>query len=145
MRSVRSSGKEKLAKYIQPMFATLSDKPFNDDEWIFEIKWDGYRAIAEVQRGDVKLYSRNGLSFKSLYPAVADALSKIQTDLVLDGEIVFINDEGKPDFQKLQQYGDTRNGRLIYYAFDCLSINGKAITNLPLLERKQILKSASKK
>ena len=103
-RSVRSHGKEKLADYIKPMLAQIHDEPFNNEEWIFEIKWDGYRAVAEVNRRAVRLYSRNGLSFLGLYPAVAAALEKISEDAVFDGEIVVLNEQGKPDFQKLQQY-----------------------------------------
>jgi bifunctional non-homologous end joining protein LigD len=140
MRSVRSAGKEKLTSYFKPMLATLADSPFDNTDWIYEIKWDGYRAIAEVQNSEVKLYSRNGLSFKTLYPTVAQALQKMRKDVVLDGEIVFINESGKPDFQKLQQYGETKRGHLIYYVFDCLQINGKSITHLPLIDRKRLLK-----
>ena len=88
------------------MLATLVDSSFNDASWIFEIKWDGYRAIAEVNNSTIELYSRNGLSFKQLYPGVVDALKKIKTDVVLDGEIVVFNEQGKPDFQQLQQFGE---------------------------------------
>lgn len=122
------------------MLATLVDAPFDDVNWVFEIKWDGYRAIAEVDDGHVELYSRNGLSFKQLYPEIVDALKKLKSSLVLDGEIVVFNEHGKPDFQKLQQFGEFKKGSLVYYVFDCLSVNGKSITNLPLLERKKILK-----
>jgi bifunctional non-homologous end joining protein LigD len=140
MRSVRSSGKEKLKSFHSPMLATLHDEAFNDKNWIFEIKWDGYRAVAEVARGSVKLYSRNGLSFLGLYPRVAEALSEINEDVILDGEIVVFNQHNKPDFQKLQQYGDRGNLAIVYYVFDCISYKGKSLTNLPLLERKQIVK-----
>src|SRR5687768_8463273 len=142
MRSVRSSGKQKLTQYHRPMLATLGDKPFNDPDWIYEIKWDGYRAVAEITKNEVKLYSRNGLSFKTLYPEIVDALMKIRNDIVLDGEIVFINESGKPDFQKLQQYGEVKRGRLTYYIFDCIELKGQSMTHLPLLERKKILKKA---
>src|SRR4051812_46498162 len=92
----------KLDKYIPAMLAKETDKPFNDENWIYEIKWDGYRAIAEIRNGDVKLYSRNGNSFLSSYTPVVDELSAISADVVLDGEIVVLNSEGNPDFQKLQ-------------------------------------------
>ncbi|MBT1702554.1 DNA ligase D [Chryseosolibacter indicus] len=142
MRSVRSSGKEKLTSYIKPMLATLHDKPFDDDKWIFEIKWDGYRAIAEASKqGAVKLYSRNGLSFLKLYPKIADAISSIKEDVVFDGEIVVFNEDNKPDFQKLQQYDMHRSLPILYYVFDCLSYQGKSIKHLPLIERKKIAQS----
>lgn len=140
MKSVRSKGKEKLVKFYQPMLATLSGAAFDDPNWIFEIKWDGYRAIAETGKDEIKLYSRNGLSFKQLYPSLAEELKRIKTEVILDGEIVVFNENNKPDFQKLQQYGETKNGTLVYYVFDCLMVNGKSVMGLPLLERKQLLK-----
>ena len=139
-RSVRSGGNEKLTQYITPMLAQIHDEPFDNEEWIFEIKWDGYRAIAEIHGGDVKLYSRNGLSFLGLYPAVADALRKIKDEAVLDGEIVVLNEKNQPDFQKLQQYDHNPSLTIQYYVFDCLSHKGKSITHLPLVERKEIAK-----
>ena len=138
-RTVRSSGKEKLQSFITPMLAKLGDKPFDNDSWIFEIKWDGYRAVAELGSGPLKLYSRNGLSFLQLYRPVASSLSKLKIDAVLDGEIVVFNKEGKPDFQKLQQYDGSLP--IAYYVFDCLILNGKSLTGLSLLERKEILRS----
>jgi bifunctional non-homologous end joining protein LigD len=137
IRSVRSSRGHKLSTYIKPMLANLHNKPFDDQDWIFEIKWDGYRAVAEVGK-EIKLYSRNGLSFLQLYPEVAGALGKIKEKVILDGEIVVLNDQHKPDFQKLQQYGDHRSLRIIYYVFDCLSFRGKSTMSLPLIERKKI-------
>lgn len=141
MKSVRSKGKEKFHSFYKPMLATLSDKPFNNAEWVFEIKWDGYRAIAEISQHHVKLYSRNGLSFKPLYPSLAESLAQLKIDAVLDGEIVVFNDQNKPDFQRLQQFGDVKKGKLVYYIFDCLYVNGKSIMDKTLLERKQILRS----
>ena len=137
-RSVRSRRNEKLTDYIKPMLAQIREDPFDDIDWIFEIKWDGYRAVAEVRNGKVRLYSRNGLSFLGLYPAVVQALEKIPEDAVLDGEIVVLNEKGQPDFQKLQQYDHNPSLRIQYYVFDCLAYKGKSITHLPLIERKQI-------
>jgi bifunctional non-homologous end joining protein LigD len=138
IRSVRSRGKEKLSSFIRPMLATLHDEIFDDPNWIYEIKWDGYRAVAEIKSGNVKLYSRNGLSFLNLYPRVARALEKIKSDAVFDGEIVVLNRSNKPDFQKLQQYSEHQSLPIIYYVFDCLQVKGKSVTHLPLLERKRI-------
>src|SRR5688572_8122928 len=104
MRSVRSKGGIKYSDYVKPMLAQLHDRPFDDDEWLFEIKWDGYRAVAEVQK-TIRLYSRNGLSFLDLYPVIGNALKKIKEKVILDGEIVAFNEKNQPDFQKLQQYG----------------------------------------
>ncbi len=136
-RSVRSS-KEKIADYIKPTMAYTREHPFNDDEWIFEIKWDGYRAIAEVSKKNIKFYSRNGLSFERLYPVIAEELKKIKEDVVLDGEVVVLDKNDRPSFQKLQHYSENRSLPLVYYVFDCLQYKGKDITDLPLLERKRI-------
>src|SRR4051794_537205 len=93
---------KKLEDYIPTMLAKDTDKPFSKKDWIYEIKWDGYRAIAEVNKKSVKLYSRNGNSFVSAYAEVVAELSSMNLNAVLDGEIVVLNEEGKPDFQKLQ-------------------------------------------
>jgi bifunctional non-homologous end joining protein LigD len=136
-RSVRSAN-DKLKDYIKPMLAHIHDQPFDDIDWIFEVKWDGYRAIAEINQEEIRLYSRNGLSFLRLYPEVAEELKKIKEDVILDGEIVVLNQNNKPDFQKLQQYDNHPSLPILYYVFDCLSHNGKSLTHLPLLERKKI-------
>ncbi len=135
-RSVRSKAK-KLTHFIKPMLATPSDVPFTDKNWVFEIKWDGYRAITEKKGKNIKFYSRNGLEFQGLYPELMPELLKIKKDCVLDGEIVVLNEEGKPSFQKLQQFDDNRNLPILYYVFDCLSYDGKDLTDLSLLERKK--------
>lgn len=130
----------KLKQYISPMLARETGDAFDDKEWLYEIKWDGYRAIAEVGAGPVKLYSRNGNSFLSKYPLLAEALEKIKTAAVMDGEIVVLDENGLPDFQKLQHYEQYNHLPLIYYVFDLLSIDGERLYDHPLLERKKRLK-----
>lgn len=128
----------KLADYHKPMLATLTDNPFDDKEWIFEIKWDGYRAVAEVNNGKVKFHSRNGLSFIDKFAVITESLKKIKHSVILDGEVVLLNDN-KPDFQKLQQYEDNYDMPLVYYVFDMLSLDGKNLKSLPLQDRKELL------
>lgn len=135
-----SKSEVKLKDFISPMLAKLHDKPFSDPNWIFEIKWDGYRAIAEVNGKDTKLYSRNGLSFIGNYPLVYNELKKIKKKVVLDGEIVALDENGVSKFQLLQQYGQSPEVPLCYYVFDCLYVNGKSIEKQPLTERKKILR-----
>ena len=131
---------KKLTDFIRPMMARLHDAPFDDPDWLFEIKWDGYRAIAEIGASVTKLYSRNGLSFEQDYPEIFAALNALKTDAVIDGEIVAFDDENNPKFQLLQNAGS--NGRqLVYYVFDCLYLDGKSIEHLPLTERKKLLKN----
>lgn len=133
------TGKErKFAKYVKPMLATLHENIFDSGEWIYEIKWDGYRAIAETGKA-LRLYSRNGLSFADTFPPVASALQKIKKEAVLDGEIVVLDDLGRPSFQLLQQFREDPSHPVVYYVFDLLQLAGKDCRELPLLQRKALL------
>ncbi|MDE3183423.1 MAG: DNA ligase D [Bacteroidota bacterium] len=122
------------------MLAKETAEAFDDKGWLFEIKWDGYRAIAEKKKSKILLYSRNGLDFAEKYPVVVAQVKKVKADAVLDGEIVVLNDEGKPDFQFLQHYSENQNRPIQYYVFDLLELNGKDTTSLPLIDRKELLK-----
>ncbi len=126
---------------ISPMLATLIDEPFDDGNWIFEIKWDGYRAVAEIKDGEVDLYSRNNNSFNQKYKSIVSALNSIDKDMIIDGEIVVLDNAGRSDFHSLQNFGRTGKGRLIYYVFDLIYFDGKDLTGLPLKARKEILKN----
>jgi len=134
--SIRHGRAKKLTKYIKPMLATLEKTPFDDKDWIFEVKWDGYRAVAETGTDEPKFYSRNGVDFKDRFPVVYQALQKIKHKAVLDGEVVLLNEKNLPDFQKLQHYENHLNYPLIYYVFDLLSLDGKDLKDLPLTDRK---------
>jgi bifunctional non-homologous end joining protein LigD len=125
---------------IQPMLATPVKEPFDHPDWIFEVKWDGYRAVAEIGDNTLSLYSRNGISFEKKFFPITEALRKFGFDAVLDGEIVVVDDQGRPDFQRLQHYQESESGHLLYYIFDLLYFRGHDLTNLPLLRRKEILK-----
>jgi bifunctional non-homologous end joining protein LigD len=125
---------------IQPMLASVAREPFDHPDWIFEVKWDGYRAVAEIRDKVVSLYSRNGISFAQRFAPVAESLQKFTFDAVLDGEIVVVDDQGLPDFQMLQHYQEPGKGHLVYSVFDLLFFRGHDLTNLPLLRRKELLK-----
>ncbi|HZF66336.1 MAG TPA: DNA ligase D, partial [Chitinophagaceae bacterium] len=127
---------------IKPMLAVLTDQPFSSSDWLFEIKWDGYRALAYIDQNNFDLLSRNNLSFKDKYAPVAEALQPLKLRAVLDGEIVAVNEEGRAEFQLLQNWQTTREGHLCFYVFDIIWLNGKDLTQLPLLERKKILQQA---
>ena len=129
----------KLNEYIPAMLAKDTGTPFSNKEWIYEIKWDGYRAIAEVNNGDVKFYSRNGNSFLTTYTPIVEELLKLKVKAVLDGEVVVLNEEGNPDFQKLQYYSENTHLPLLYYVFDLLELNSKKLYSRPLIERKKLL------
>jgi len=131
---------EKKRELFTPMMATLVDAPFSREGWIFETKWDGYRAIADVQKGKVELYSRNHLSFNKDYQPVVAALEKLKHNAVLDGEIVILNKDGSSDFQSLQNYKNNASGNLVYIVFDMLELEGQDLQALPLIQRKELLK-----
>lgn len=131
---------KKLSKYIHPMLAREVPKAFSNKEWIYEIKWDGYRAIAEINKDKVQLYSRNGNTFNESYPLVTNELQKLKINAVLDGEIVVLDDNGTPSFQLLQHYKSANEYPIQFYVFDLLEINGKNICDQPLIERKKLLK-----
>jgi bifunctional non-homologous end joining protein LigD len=129
-----------LPHHIRPMLATLVREPFDHPDWLFEVKWDGYRAVAELREGKVALYSRNLLSLNEKFFPIVEALQKFDFAAVLDGEIVVVDDRGQPDFQRLQNYRKTGSGHLLYYVFDLLYWQGHDLTGLPLLRRKELLK-----
>ena len=129
----------KVTELIKPMLATKAPEIFNKANWFYELKWDGYRAIANIQQGKVDLYSRNGVSFKAKFKEIYDLLKNIPHDVILDGEIVALDESGKPVFQKLQNYQNDPSGELRYYVFDLLYLNGHNIMDLPLTERKSLL------
>jgi bifunctional non-homologous end joining protein LigD len=140
MKYVKIEGGVKLSSFISPMSATLSDQPaFDDPKWLFEIKWDGYRAIAELKGNDTRFYSRNGLSYKKAYPKIYNELVKLEVDAILDGEVVVFRN-GMPSFQAIQNYKSTQNLAIQFIVFDCLQFERKDITKLQVTERKELLK-----
>jgi bifunctional non-homologous end joining protein LigD len=128
-----------MPERVKPMLASPVREPFDREGWLFEVKWDGYRAIAQVKDGNVLLYSRRGLSFAKRYPAVTSSLAHLGHDAVLDGEVVVVDEHGKSQFQLLQDYANLRNGNLLYYVFDLLYLDGHDLTKVPLVRRKEIL------
>jgi len=136
----KSKAKTAEAGFLKPMLANITEKPFDDEEWIFENKYDGYRTIAVVNPPSVELFSRNKISFDSNFKPIAEELKKIDHTVILDGEVVVENDAGRADFQMLQNYLKTGIGNLKYYVFDLLNLDGNSITDLSLLDRKELLK-----
>src|SRR5690554_4531131 len=133
----------KLNEYIKPMLATTGKEPFNNENWVFEIKWDGYRAIADLSsKENMKLYSRNGISFMDRYPNIKKDLLKQKHSMIIDGEIVALNEKGAPSFQLLQHYAENPNTPVIFKVFDILYLNGHSARKLSLIERKELLKDA---
>ncbi|MBA2561454.1 MAG: DNA ligase D, partial [Chitinophagaceae bacterium] len=126
---------------IKPMLATLVDEPVDEPGWLYEIKWDGYRALGYINMGAVDIRSRNNKSFNEKFYPVFDALKQWKINAVLDGEIIVVNDKGVPDFSDLQAWRSEADGHLAYYLFDILWLDGFNLMNLPLNERREILRS----
>jgi len=130
----------KLPKRLQPMLATLTDAPFDDPDWVFETKWDGFRMIAAIDAGVVTLYSRNGKIISDSYLPVAQALVGLKGgSTVLDGELVALDGHGVSHFQLLQNALRTE-AKLRYCVFDLMFEDGADLRGLPLVERKQRLR-----
>jgi bifunctional non-homologous end joining protein LigD len=130
---------QKLPKRLQPMLATLTDAPFDDPDWVFETKWDGFRMIAAIAGGNVTLYSRNGQIISDSYRAVAQALEKVKVDAVLDGELVALDADGVSRFQLLQN-ALRAEAPLRYCIFDVMFAGGEDLRGLPLIDRKTRLR-----
>jgi bifunctional non-homologous end joining protein LigD len=124
------------------MKATLVDQLPSGDEWLYEVKWDGYRALAAKHGDSVRLLSLKNKNLSSDFPTVVDAVRGVVADAVLvDGEIVAIDKRGCPSFQMLQNRASLgRNWQIVYYAFDLLELEGKNWKTRPLTERKERLK-----
>jgi bifunctional non-homologous end joining protein LigD len=127
------------------MLATLVDKPFDETGWSYEVKWDGYRAIAYLRKGKVEVRSRNNKSFNEKFYPIYHALEEWKVDAVVDGEIVVLNEKGLSNFSHLQEWRSEADGQLYYYLFDILWLDGRDLTELPLSERRQWLASIAPK
>src|ERR1700761_1807828 len=114
---LKAAPKTKMPTNIKAMKATLVDEPFDDPGWIYEIKWDGYRAIALVKKAEVEIMSRNNLPFDQFSP-ISDLLKSWDLNVVLDGEIVALNDKGTANFSALQNWRNSQDAKLVYFVFD---------------------------
>ncbi|RYY39238.1 MAG: DNA ligase D [Chitinophagaceae bacterium] len=129
-----------MPQLIAPMMATLVDAPFDDAGWLYEIKWDGYRAVGYVAEGKAELISRNEKSFTEKYTPVAEALAALPFEAVFDGEIVAVDEHGLASFQLLQNWQNAPVS-LRYYIFDLMWAGGYDLTQVPLVGRKKLLEA----
>jgi len=123
----------------KPMLAALTYDAFDREGWIFEIKWDGYRAMSRIAGGDIKIYSRNMKDYTKKFDPVKRSLEKINYDALLDGEIILTDSKGRSDFSSLRKYLRTGIGNPVYYVFDLLYLEGYSLLEVPLKERKTML------
>ena len=128
-------------RFIEPMKARLMDEPPSHGDWLYELKFDGIRAIAIKDGKRVSLISRNGNKLDKRFPEIAEAVSNLPVDeCVIDGEAVALDEEGRSSFQLLQALEmEGRKAPLRFYVFDLLQLNGKALLELPVEQRKQVL------
>ena len=128
--------------YIDPCDPVLRKVPPSGDDWLYEIKWDGYRAQLHIRPGKIIVYSRKGFDWTDRFAAIALAAKDLRVrEAVIDGEAVVLGSKGIADFQALRrELGRENSEKLTYYAFDLLWLNGKDLRSLPLVERKQRLR-----
>jgi len=148
---MKKSGKTTIPKIEQPMLATLVEKPFSNDDWLFELKLDGLRAVVVKNGSKLDMWTRNGKSLTHRFPTLAKALTDLPLDtVVLDGEIVALDEEGQAHFNRIQPRIHLTRAKDIeaadeqipvyFYAFDLLYVNGYNLMKFPLVERKAVLR-----
>jgi bifunctional non-homologous end joining protein LigD len=126
-------------QFVWPMNALLVDKLPTDRNWLYEIKWDGYRAVAVKNTTGAELYSRRSRLITGEFPDVADAVERVPgKSCVLDGEIVALDERGRASFQLMQNFQSGRHA-ICYYLFDILNYEGHDLTSWPLTRRKEFL------
>ena len=137
---LKKAVKAKMPANIKPMLATLVEQPFDDPDWVFEVKWDGYRTISYIQQGEVQLSSRNNKSFTEKYYPITKSLKEWRFNAVIDGEILVIDEEGVSNFSALQNWRSESDGEMVMYVFDLLWYEGNNLMKLPLADRQAMLK-----
>jgi len=151
VEALNGAVKRPMPTAINPMLATSVDDPFDDPEWLYEIKWDGYRAIAFISKGKVRLVSRNQNDLTAQYSELHSIPSFIKADTaILDGEIAALDEAGRSSFSLMQQRTGIRQGgrrvasrgdiQVLYYVFDLLYLDGYDLRRVSLEERKEILR-----
>ena len=142
--------RKSMPSAIHPMLATSVEDPFDDPEWLFEIKWDGYRAVSFLQDGKVRLVSRNQNELTGEFPELHELSKLIKAkNAVLDGEVVALDEQGRASFSLMQQRTGIRKGgrrvgarrelQIVYYVFDLLYLDGYDLRHVALEQRKQVL------
>src|SRR5438445_9528071 len=134
--------KAKLPAFIAPQLATLVKEPPSGDEWLHELKFDGYRMLCRVDHGRVTVWSRNGKNWTEKFQNVVEEVKSLKaTSAMLDGEIVIVDAQGRSSFQKLQRaMGKTVTSGFAYEVFDLVYLDGFNLTRTPLKHRKELLK-----
>ena len=147
--SLPGARKVPMPRFIPLTLASLSEKPFSNPDWLFEVKWDGVRGIAYLSNGEVSVRSRAGRETSLEYPEIRDLANQLDAaEAIVDGELVALDSAGRSNFQKLQNRAGVRNPSqqllesipATYYAFDLLYCDGYDLRKVPLEKRKELLK-----
>lgn len=145
IKKIAGARKTAMPEFVAPQLATLVREPPSGDEWLHELKFDGYRMVCHLHRGKAKFWSRNGKDWTAKFPNLAEALKVFPvTNAILDGEVVIVDKAGRTSFQKLQQSmgrGGDKVPAFVYEIFDLTYVNGFSLTHTPLRERKSLLES----
>lgn len=128
-----------MLKFIRPMFPTLVEVPPTVDNWIHEIKYDGYRTQVHVEDGAARAFTSTGIDWSTTYKQVVGAAKDIAGSAILDGEVVVLNDAGSSDFHALRSAMRWSPGKIIFVAFDLLHLDGEDLRRVPLIERREKL------
>lgn len=145
---VKSKILDPMPSVVEPMQPSPIRLPFSGPDWLFEPKWDGYRAICFVEGGSARFVSRNKRSLTEKFPELQTIVGEMRSEqAVFDGEIVALDEKGMPSFGGLQSRRRRGVGesQVVFYAFDLLFIDGRNLLNMPLLDRKRRLKKVLSK
>ena len=154
-KDLKGVAKRPMPAAITPMLASIAEEPFDNPEWVFEIKWDGYRAVAFLENGKVRLVSRNQNDLTARYPELKVLAEQIRgKNAIVDGEVVVLDENGRPSFSLMQQRTGIRaHGRqaapnrelpILYYAFDLIYLDGYELRKVTLEDRKRVLQEVLK-
>ncbi|HWH60763.1 MAG TPA: non-homologous end-joining DNA ligase [Terriglobales bacterium] len=151
VKALQGAAKRAMPSAITPMLASLCEKPFDDPNWLFEIKWDGYRAVSFLENGDVRLVSRNHNDLTARFSELRGLSNSVNAkNAILDGEVVALDDQGRPSFSLMQQRTGLRSqGRqttprrdlpILYFVFDLIYLDGYDLRKVRLEQRKRVLR-----
>jgi bifunctional non-homologous end joining protein LigD len=140
LKNLPGARKIAMPEFVSPQLATLTDKPPRGDEWLHELKFDGYRLLCHLERGHARFWTRNENDWTAKFPGLGKAVKALPVkSAILDGEVVALDSSGRASFQKLQQSIKSASSGLILNVFDLIYIEGFSLTRTPLRERKRVL------